>query len=351
MAHIRKRSNGHWQVRVRKQNFPDQTKTFRLRADAERWGREIETAMQQSVFISSAESESTSVHSAFTRYLKEVSSKKKGGAKETGRIAALQALPFAQRSLASIRASDISEYIDQREAEGMSPATIVRELALISHLFTKCRTAWKMTNLANPVALVEKPKINDARTRLPSSDELAAIIAESESVELPNIINFAIETAMRRGELLGLQRKFVDVDRRVAHLPSTKNGSARDVPLSTKAIQIIKSQPARFDGKVFSLTPDAVTRAFERSRARAREAYEKAIAEQHTGSTTALKKRLTCDLFLIDLRFHDLRHEAVTRLAPIFPMLDLMKITGHKDPKMVLRYYKPDASTLALKLA
>ncbi|EAC1561255.1 site-specific integrase, partial [Escherichia coli] len=89
--------------------------------------------------------------------------------------------------------------------------------------------------------------------------------------------------------------------------------------------------------KVFDMRADAITRAFDRAVKRARERYEK---------TNSL-----CDeSFLKDLRFHDLRHEATSRLAEIFPMHELTKITGHKDPRMLMRYYHPKAEDLALKL-
>ena len=145
---------------------------------------------------------------------------------------------------------------------------------------------------------------------------------------------------MRRSEIAELRWRFIDLDRRVAHLPDTKNGNARDVPLSTKAITILSnlkehSKPAA--DKVFDMRADAITRAFDRAVKRARERYEK---------TNSL-----CDeSFLKDLRFHDLRHEATSRLAEIFPMHELTKITGHKDPRMLMRYYHPKAEDLALKL-
>jgi integrase len=144
----------------------------------------------------------------------------------------------------------------------------------------------------------------------------------------------------------------------VAHLPATKNGSARDVPLSSRAVAVLqelrdaarKSDPdgcadetgSADRGQVFAIRIDAVTRAFERAVTRARKLYLDEVKNS----------RLPPDnRFLTDLRFHDLRHEATTRLASIFPMHELAKITGHKDPRMLMRYYHPKAEDLAKKLA
>jgi integrase len=184
--------------------------------------------------------------------------------------------------------------------------------------------------------------------------EIERLIAASGSVLLPAVIGLAIETAMRRSEIISLRWEHIDLKRRVAHLPATKNGSARDVPLSSRAVAILqklKGVSLRPDldgnteeteasdlGRVFAIRSDAVTRAFERAVTRARKTY----------LTEAISAGQNPDgRFLTDLRFHDLRHEATTRLASIFPMHELAKITGHKDPRMLMRYYHPKAEDLA----
>lgn len=235
-----------------------------------------------------------------------------------------------------------------------------------------------MESLSNPVELVRKPQPNNARSRritaidqvedTPSNEEadsdrdtkdgeLERVVAASGSALLPSIIWLAVETAMRRGEIVSLRWEHVDLKRRVAHLPATKNGTARDVPLSSKAVTVLQAlKDARDEalkktdddeevtdaGQVFQIRSDAVTRAFERAVARARKDYidECKKSEQRPD-----------DKFLTDLRFHDLRHEATSRLASIFPMHELTKITGHKDPRMLMRYYHPRAEDLAKRLA
>ena len=141
---------------------------------------------------------------------------------------------------------------------------------------------------------------------------------------------------MRRSELVSLRWEHIDLELRVAHLPSTKNGSARDVPLSTRAVVTLQSVGVAATGRVFDIRADAVTRAFERAVKRARQTYEREFKAQGVIPVTN---------FLRDLRFHDLRHEATSRLAEIFPMHELTKITGHKDPRMLMRYYHPELKT------
>jgi integrase len=158
---------------------------------------------------------------------------------------------------------------------------------------------------------------------------------------------------MRRGEIVSLRWEHIDLQDRVAHLPKTKNGESRDVPLSSKAVKVLEAlvpkddehedgEALDEDSRVFKIRGDAVTRAFERAVGRARRTYEEECKK--AGARPDPK-------YLIDLRFHDLRHEATSRLAAIFPMHELTKITGHKDPRMLMRYYHPRAKDLAKRLA
>lgn len=330
----------------------------------------IEREMDAGVFVSRNEAEATSFSSALELYAKEVTSKKRSSASELSRIQAMQRHPLALRSLASIRGSDMARYRDERLAEGLAPATVRRELALISHVFTIARKEWRMESLVNPVELIRQPSVDDARDRRILSadvwtlqdgtltsehlDELEMIRRHSSSVELPQIVRFAVETGMRRSEISGLLRTNVDLKKRTALLPVTKNGSARGVPLSTKAGAILKSQPKREDDRVFKSRPDTITKAFMDALNEARKAYENGwilYMEAEGEKQERIAQRIASDPFLTDLRFHDLRHEATSRLAEIFPLHELTKITGHQDTRMLMRYYHPRAEDLAKKLS
>jgi integrase len=158
---------------------------------------------------------------------------------------------------------------------------------------------------------------------------------------LPALTDIAVETAMRRSELISLGPAQVDLTKRVVRLAMTKNGSARDVPLSSKAIAVFEELSKDERELFFPLRADAVTRALERAVARARKTYEQGFA--NNGEPPDPR-------FLTDLCFHDLRHEAMSRFAEKFPLHELAKIIGHRDTKMLMHYYHPRAKDLARKL-
>ncbi|MCB4787350.1 site-specific integrase [Delftia sp. Lp-1] len=320
----------------------------------------IESEMSRGVWLSRSEAESTSLHEALERYLAEIVPAKKSATREASTIRMLIALPLALRPLASIRGVDIAALRDEW-LQHYAPASVVRHMAVLSHVFSVTRKEWGMESLANPVSAVRKPSVSNARTRRITtlagevnktnaqrstpSEELDCVIAASNSALLPTIIVLAVETAMRRSEIVSLCWEYVDLVRRVAHLPATKNGSPRDVPLSSKAVEVLRILQERSEamkGRVCNLRADAVTRAFDRAVKRARIQYVKGCKEQETTPD---------ERFLVDLHFHDLRHEATSRLAEIFPMHELTRITGHKDPRMLMRYYHPKAENLAKRLA
>ena len=361
MATYRKRGPSQWEAQVRRQGYPTQSRTFKTKAEATAWSQMIESEMIRGVWVSRAEAESTSLLEALKRYKKEIVSQKKGATQEHSIIQIYERSELAQRSLASIRSADIALLRDEW-LKTLKPATALRRLALLSHVFNVARKEWSMESLSNPVALIRKPQPNDSRLRRvksqdsesndhcserrSQSDELTRIIAASCSKLLPLVIIVAIETAMRRGEIIDLMWEHIDLKKRFVHLPNTKNGSARDVPLSTAATEALAAaqklvQEDEAGELVFNIRKDAVTRAFERAVARARKTYLE--------ECESLKKKPDRG-YLTDLRFHDLRHEAISRLAEIFPLHELTKITGHQDPRMLMRYYHPSIESLAKRL-
>lgn len=361
MATFRKRGPSQWEAQVRKQGYPTQTRTFKTKADATDWSKMIESEMVRGVWVSRVEAESTSLLEALERYKKEIVSQKKGATQELSIIKIYERSDLAHRSLASIRSADIAKLRDEW-LKTLKPATVLRRLAQLSHIFSVGRKEWGMESLSNPVSMIRKPQANDSRMRRVISQdaesnehviqrqsqpgELPRIIAASSSKILPLVISVALETAMRRGEIVDLKWEHIDLKKRFAHLPSTKNGSARNVPLSsvaTKALADAKELVEDDDATdyVFNIRKDAVTKAFERAVARARKEYL---------DECKLMKTKPDESYLTDLRFHDLRHEAISRLAEIFPLHELTKITGHQDPRMLMRYYHPSIESLAKRL-
>ena len=345
MATIVRRDSGHWKAVIRLPRFGVRlkAKTFRLRADAEAWARKLESEIQRGAWKDNTAAERCTLRDALDRYETEVTPGKLSAYSEASvlRIIRADAGPLLDRSLPRIDGAELASLRDKWKRDGVKPATIRRRMALLSHLFTVARKEWKMSGLHNPARDVTLPPVRDARTRRIDDRELAAIIAATGSRELPDFVRLLQESAMRRGELHSLRWKNVNLRDTTAFLPKTKNGTSRTVPLSPGAVAILKKLPRRIDGRVFGMGVNAFTKAFGRAVRRARARYEAECAE----------KRVKPDPgFLVDVRLHDERHEATTRLAQTFGMLDLRSITGHKDPRMLARYYNPDPKELAKRM-
>ncbi|GAB6042324.1 tyrosine-type recombinase/integrase [Endothiovibrio diazotrophicus] len=324
MATIRKRGAYQWQVQVRKKGFPTQSNTFESRAEAEAWAREIEGEMDRGIFVSRAEAERTSLGEALERYLREVTPAKKSAKQEERRIRRWMTHPLALRSLASIRGADIATFRDERLAQGRSPITVNNDLIVISHLFTVAVKEWGMESLRNPVSAIRKPKLPRGRDRRLEEDEETRLLEAAES-PYREAIALAIETGMRAGELRSLEWRNINLRVRTAILDDTKNGERRVVPLSSRAVEVLRELPRRADGFVFpTMTADGLSQGFRRVCRRAG---------------------------VEGLRFHDLRHEATSRFFELgLNPMEVAAITGHKTLIMLQRYTHLRAENLAAKL-
>lgn len=297
-----------------------------------------------------------SLSAALDRYLVEVSAKKKSHLQEQSVARIWLRSGLASRNLSRITAQDLQRLRDEW-LQDRKPGTVNRRLALISHLYTVARKEWGLHWLANPTQLVTRPIVADARDRrlftrirlnglspaeCPKS-ELEWIIKATQSEALPTILTLAVETAMRRSEIVMLKREQIDLMHGVITLHDTKNGDSRYVPLSPFARDALRKwlvgRPMR--GRIFSVTPGAMTRAFARARDRARRQYE-ALCHKHGRRPVAAYFR--------DLRLHDLRHEATSVLSDVYPAHKLGKVTGHHDYRMLMRYYHPRGRDLAREL-
>ena len=311
MATFRKRSNG-WQARIQRKGYPGLNKTFHIRKEAESWARNIESEMDKGNFVSRVEAENTTLAELLTRYLKEITPQKKHPSVETYRIKAWLRTSLSKRFVSNIRSADYAAIRDARISQGMSASTIKLEFAIIAHMYFVARAEWGFDGLENPIRYLRMPRLPKGRTRRVSNEELELIIEHTDSFNLPFIVKLAIETGMRRGEIAKLNWKDVDIANRKIHLKDTKNGDDRLVPLSLAAVEVLKSLPVRMDGSVFGMTAHAITYAFIRAAKRA-----------------GLK----------DLHFHDLRHEAITRLFEKgFNVMEVGSISGHKTLQMLQRY-------------
>ena len=323
MATVQKRGPYQWRVQIRKKGHPPQTRTFDVRSEADAWARQVEGEMDRGLFVSRKEAENTTLSEALDRYEREVSSQKRSSDQDRIYVRYWKKTALAARNLASIQGKDLAAWRDERLL-AMKPATVDRELRIISHLFTIAVKEWGMSGLVNPVSQIRKPKLPPGRDRRLLSGELEKILANTESPHLSDIVRFALETAMRRGEIAGMTWEMVDLKKRTVTLPETKNGEKRIVPLSAEAIRILSGIPRRLDGSVWGITEDPITRAFVRACTRAK---------------------------VEGLTFHDLRHEATSRLFEKgFNPMEVAAITGHKTLQMLKRYTHLKAEDLAKRM-
>lgn len=326
MATIRK-LRGRWQAAVRRKGMQPRSKSFDTKSDAERWARSLESELDRcGALPDTRAAENTTLTQILTRYRDEVSSKKRSQVSEMARINAILRRPIGHRTLALLSSSDLATYRDER-LKAVAPATAIRELSTISHAIDTARREWSIHMAQNPCKLVRRPSPPQGRTRRLEGNEEQVLLAAADKGRvryLRPLITLAIETGMRRGELLALRWQHIDLEKRVAHLPMTKNGGSRDVPLSTRAVETLSSLRTGESETVFTAAPNAVRLAWE---------------------------RLTRRVGLNDLHLHDLRHEAVSRLFEKgFNVVEVASISGHRELRMLARYTHLRAADLAGRL-
>jgi integrase len=251
MATYRKRKSGRWQTQVRRKGYPAQSKSFPTRAAAVKWVRSIEYEMDQGLFVSRSEAETTTLGDLLDRYLIEYTADKKGAVSEACRIRKLLRHPLAKRFIASVRSVDMARYRDERLKEVSAPS-VRRELSILSQLFEVSRKEWGIF-VHNPVREIKLPKKGKARDRRLQSSENGSASEElrlfdacrrcRNSYLLP-IVRFALETAMRRGEIVSLRWRHVNMTRRTVLLPDTKNGHPRTgLPTILMTLRTLKMRP------------------------------------------------------------------------------------------------------------
>ena len=338
MATISKRATGY-QVQIRRRGYPAVSKMFASRRDADAWARLQESEMDRGVYLDRTEAERTTLRDLLQRYQSEVTPLKKSAASEAARInRLLREEDLCCYKLTALTPRLLAEYRDRRLAE-VSGSSVNRELSLISHVLNTAIREWELP-VSNPVKMIRKAKENRGRERRLSKDEESRLMAQLEFSSrtergtfgsggtqnpwMKPIVLFALETGMRRSELLSLTWSNVDLSKRVARLVDTKNGEGRSVPLTLKATSLLQSLPRSIDGQVFATTAEAVKLAFFRAVGRAQ---------------------------IEDLRFHDLRHEAISRFFEKgLGMMEVALISGHKTIQMLKRYAHLDPLSLLKRI-
>ena len=324
MATYRKR-NGKWQAIVRHKDIGTRAKSFHTKQAAIKWAAGEERRITEGVLGLLKPTEVT-LGRLLQRYLIDVLPAKRGAATEGQRLQRLIRDPVSSLRVSQLTSQAVAVFRDRRLLDGRR--TCHYDLILIRHCLKIAMNEWGLMLSSNPVDRVKMPPSSPARNRRLEDGEFDRLEEAAKQTKNPHIwpiIVFAIETGMRRGELLGLRWEHVDLDRRIAFLPVTKNGSSREVPLSTKAAQVLARQRQRNDTpSPFPVAPNAFRLAWDRLRSRAG---------------------------LSDLRFHDLRHEAISRFFELgLNIPEVAVISGHKDPRMLFRYTHLRAEEIVHKL-
>lgn len=298
--------------------------TFTTKAAALAW-----EAMQRVELVEAPGARSgkgKTLRDALEQYELEVSKKKRGHANEAKRLAWFRESWIADLKMADIKPADIAKWRDER-LQQVKGSTVNRDMNILSHVFTIARREWGWI-ATSPTKDVTRPDAPPHRDRRISEKEIDTICLQlgwdrkkskeptTKQHRIALAFLFAIETAMRAGEICALTEN--DVQGRVARLHMTKNGRPRDVPLSARALEIWKLVP---DG--FGLTPAILDALFRK-------------AKKNAG--------------IEGLTFHDTRHEAITRLAQKLDVLDLARMVGHTNINQLRVYYNPTAEDIASRL-
>lgn len=297
-----------FQLRIRRQGVKDPNLTFDTIKEAEQARLKIESELSVSIVRDYASAAHTTLRELMERYRDEVAPKHKGAQIEIGRLnRIMREEAFVDKKLAALCTEDLQDFIEDRLTEVM-PATVDRDLDQISQVINYADNVWKIAAVESPFKGLQRPKYFNERSRRLSKDEEKKLLHAARQDENPYVepaIILALETAMRRGELLALTADDVDFERRQIHVRESKNGRSRVVPMTKRAMMVLRALISNGTDKLLDLSANALKLAFFR--------------------------RVVPASKLEDFHFHDLRHEAISRLAESgkFQLIELQAISAH----------------------
>lgn len=352
MATFVKTPSGTWKAVIRKTGFPTTIKTFRLKKDAEDWARRTEDEMVRGMFVQRAPAERLTFEKAMQRYLAEVTPAKRPMTQNGERKRSVPLIEFfGKYSLAAVTAELVAQYRDKRltgddrkDKDGKpiprAANTVRLELALLGHLFTVAVKEWGLGLAYNPVLNVRRPAPGAGRNRRLDAGEEARLLLAVDNHSNPMlrwIVRIALETGMRSSEIATLRRNQVDLERRIVRLLETKNTLPRTVPLTTNATALFQEALAH---PIRPIDTDLIFFG-EPGKDGKRRPYN------FNKVWLDIKRSVGC----ADFRFHDLRHEAVSRFVEAgLSDQEVSAISGHKSMQMLKRYTHLRAEDLVGRL-
>ena len=326
MATLRKR-NGKWQVQIRRPHQPSINRSFIHKSRAQQWARKVEAEIDvKGLLPDTSLLKQHTLLDLINRYLDQITPKKRGHVNEQIRLKQIARHQIASYQLINLKQVHINSYVEERMSL-VSPGTAARDLGVLHHLVETARLQWGIPfgeDLFKGVQKPKEPPSRDRRLDLHEEEILLQGCALSRVIYLKPIITLALETAMRRGEILAIQWDDINESLRTLRIPITKNGHPRVIPLSSKALTTLLGTPRGNSERVYEVSPNAFRLAWERLRNR---------------------------VGIKDLHFHDLRHEAISRFFELgLSIPEVALISGHRDPRMLFRYTHLRAEDVAEKI-
>jgi integrase len=326
MASFRKR-NGRWQAQVRRKGSNSISRTFNSKADARAWARMMEAKFDANEMpFNLRELKTLTLADLIKRYRDEVTPTKRSAEQETYRLNRLLKHKVSLLPLDRLSGNDFSTFRDSRLSE-VGPQAVRHELNVLAHVLRIASREWNISLSSNPIDNIRKPvppKSRDRRLELNEWDKIVQVCESSTAKCLLPLISIAIETAMRRMEMLNLDWAQIDLVSRTLHISETKNGCPRTIPLSPRALELFYLMAPSSSGLVFGISEITLRYHW---------------------------KRLTRRAGIEDLHFHDLRHEAISRFFEKgLSIAEVALISGHKDVRQLFRYTHLRAEDVAKKL-
>ena len=312
MGCVRKRG-GSWSAQVRVSGWRSFNRTFQTKSDALKWINNLELKLRSSDVPDAVNSQKTTFAKLLEKYASEVSPSHKGAGAEIYRLKSIARSWLGRIDVRYLNKHQFNQYRDDR-LKNVSGGSVCAELSLMKRVLETAKRRWGVGIPYNPILEIEFPRGSNLRNRRLRRGELERLLTAASSqrnIYIAPIIEFAIETGMRRSEILNLRWVDIDLDNGFAFLFDTKNGEDRRVPLNKTARDVLLRLPKQ-DERVFTISANCVRLAWERCRNKAG---------------------------ISDLRFHDLRHEAVSRFFEMgMSVPEVALISGHKDVRQLFRY-------------
>jgi integrase len=342
MASIQKRGSTY-RARVIRRGYPTQSKTFNTRLEAVKWARNIESKIDEGHFESNSMrskrmlDQSMPFSDAVNRYIETHSIHKKNYRSETGIFKTL-IKRWEDKTVFEVNKHAVTLLRDDLVKLGRSGDTINHYFNAISKLYQMLADELSV-DIANPIKAIKRMPSNPGRNVRLTGEAEALFISccqQTKPNDLADLVQFAIETGMRRGELLGIRWSDIDLEHRRIYLHTTKNGESRQVPLTIKAIQIIKNirQREPQSETLFTCSTPALRKGFHKARQMAKDLW------------IGIGKNP-----FSDWKFHDTRHEALSRLSDAgLNAIELAHISGHKTMACLRRYTHPSHEAIFIKL-